>query len=63
MIHASELLGSAPAIWLCETSGRIIRDQEVHVMSMTSTSGVIACDQYYRIGGSTYVGAGTGATL
>lgn len=40
-----------------------IRDQEVHVVCVNGISGIVACSQFYSIGGSTYVGAGIGATL
>jgi len=40
-----------------------IRDQEVHVVFVNGISGIVDCSQFYSIGGSTYVGAGIGATL
>lgn len=54
--------------WLCACYLGVWNFRETfetrrYMLCRADISGIVACGQFYRIGGSTYVGAGIGATL
>lgn len=63
LIHKSDMLGFVPAIRVCGIFWQYPRPGGTDCVGVSGISGIIAGSQFYRIGGSTYVGAGIGAIL
>ena len=57
------MLGFMPAIRACGTFWQYPRPEGTGCVGVNVISGIIVGSQFYRIGGSTYVGAGIGAIL